>query len=76
MESRGGGGSDPTAPQLPRRLRRVGRSRPLFGTYRPWTETLLSAYRVGSSFGTSLDRSMYLIQSEPVPVQDLNRYRS
>jgi hypothetical protein len=39
MDSRGEGGSDPTAPQLPRRLRRAGRSRPLFGTYRPWTDT-------------------------------------
>ena len=28
MESRGGGGSDPSAPHFPRRLRRAGRSRP------------------------------------------------
>ena len=67
MEGRCGGGSDPSAPHFPRRLRRAGRSRPFFGTYEAWVETPLSAYRVGSSFGTLLNRSEYQIQYEPVP---------
>ena len=68
MKSRRGGGSDPSATHFPRRLRRAGRSHPSPTHTKCVSKHALSAFRVLSSFGTSMNQNEYQIESKPIPV--------